>query len=389
MNPWKGLKGLPRGIWMLSLSTLVNRLGTMVMFFLTLYLVQGRGWRPEEAATAMALYGLGALAASPISGRLADRLGHRRILAWSLFTSALAILVIPYLHARIVLFPLIALWSALNQAFWPASMALITDMATPEQRKQAFVLHRLASNLGIAIGPAVGGIIAHYSFTALFWIDGITTLLGLIVLLVWVPATIRETHEGTASLSGWRDTRLLLFLLATVPAILVFTQIHGALPLWVSRDLGHGTRLFGLVFTLNTGLILLLEVALNTRLAAWTHGHQLGLGAMLIALGFGLTGFAKPYSILVMSVVFWSLGEMIFLPASSDAVAAMAPRDRRGEYMGLYSMTWTVALSLGPWLGLLTYAKLGPQILWAACGAVALISSLTLHRFKAHGGNAT
>ncbi|MDP2874645.1 MAG: MFS transporter [Holophaga sp.] len=383
MNPWKGLKGLPRIIWMLALSTLVNRLGTMVMFFLTLYLVQGRGWRAEDAAVAMALYGLGALAASPISGRLADRVGHRRVLAWSLFTSAIAVILIPYVHSRALLYPLIALWSALNQAFWPASMALITDMAGPEQRKQAFVLHRLASNLGIAIGPAVGGVMAHYSYTSIFWIDGITTLLGLGVLLLWVPTTVQERHSGTASISGWKDTRLLLLLLGMLPAILVFTQLHGGLPLWISRDLEHGTRMFGLAFTFNTLLILLLEVALNTRVAAWTHGHQLALGAVLMAVGFGLTGFAKPISMLAFTVMIWSLGEMIFLPASSDAVAAMAPPDRRGEYMGLYSMTWTLAITLGPWLGLLTYAKLGPMFLWMACGVVALISSVSLVRFKA------
>ena len=384
MNPWIGLQGLPRCIWMLALSTLVNRLGTMVMFFLALYLVQSQGWRAEEAATAMALYGLGALAVSPLSGRLADRLGHHRVLAWSLFTSALAILAIPYVHSKALLYPLIALWSALNQAFWPASMALITDMARPDQRKQAFVLHRLASNLGLAIGPAVGGIIAHHSFIALFWLDGITTLFGLVVLLAWVPAGVLQgTQEGAMSLNGWRDRRLLLLLLGMLPAILVFTQIHGALPLWVSRDLGHGTRIFGLVFTFNTLLILLLEAALNTRVAAWTHGHQLALGAVLIALGFGLTGFAKPLPVLALSVLIWSLGEMVLLPASSDAVAALAPADRRGEYMGLYSMTWTLALTLGPWLGLLTYAKLGPSWLWGGCAIVAALSSASVVRFRA------
>lgn len=384
MNPWQGLKGLPRSIWMLSLSTLINRVGTMVMFFLTLYLVQGRGWREEEAATAMAVYGFGALVASPFSGRLADRIGHRRLLAWSLFTSALTILLIPYTGPRVLLYPLIFLWSALTQAFWPASMALITGLATPEQRKQAFVLHRLASNLGIAVGPALGGFLAHYSYTSIFWIDGLTTLFGLVVLLAWVPDSPVDSHEGPPSGSGWRDRRLLGLLLGLLPAILVFTQIHGTLPLWISRDLHHGTRMFGLVFTFNTLLILLLEVAINTRMAFWTHGHQLALGALLIALGFGLTAFAGPLPLLALSVIIWSVGEMILLPASTDAAAALAPADRRGEYMGLYSMTWTLALTLGPWLGLLTYARLGPSFLWGGCAVVALMSTGGLWRFRAN-----
>lgn len=383
MNPWKGLQGLPRSIWMLSLSTLINRMGTMVMFFLTLYLVQGRGWRTEEAATAMALYGLGSLVASPFSGRLGDKFGHRRLLGWSLGCSALTVLLLPYASSRALFLPLVFVWSALTQAFWPASMALITDLSPPELRKQAFVLHRLASNLGLAVGPALGGFLAHVSYPALFWIDGLTTLAGLAVLVLWVPGSAPAVAPESPSLSGWQDRRLLLLLCGLLPAILVFTQIHGTLPLWIGRDLGHGPRLFGLVFSFNTFLILLLEVALNLRLAAWSHGHQLGLGALLIALGFGLTGFGASLGLLAFSVTLWTLGEMVLLPASSDAVAALAPPDRRGEYMGLYSLTWTVALSLGPWLGLITYARLSPQALWPLSGLVAALSVALLWRFRA------
>ncbi len=381
MNPWKGLSGLPRCIWMLALSTLINRLGTMVMFFMTLYLVQGRGWKEAEAATAMLLYGLGALAVSPFSGRLADRMGHRRLLAWSLVSSALVLMLIPWAGSKALFYPLVVLWSALNQAFWPASGALIADLTAPEQRKQAFVLHRLASNLGIALGPAAGGLIAQHSFRALFWIDGLTTLLGAAVLVAWVPATAVVAHEG-GSLSGWRDRNLLFLLLGLLPVTLVFTQIHGSLPLWVSRDLAYGPRIFGLVFTLNTVLILLLEVALNTRLANWRPGRQLALGSLLIAMGFGFTGLAQTLPLLALTVIAWSLGEMILLPASSEAVASLAPADRRGEYMGLYSLSWTLGMTLGPGLGLLIYAGSGPRVLWPACGAFALLSTFALARFR-------
>lgn len=220
-------------------------------------------------------------------------------------------------------------------------MALITGLATPEQ--QAFVLHRLASNLGIAVGPALGGFLAHYSYTSIFgsmasrpssawscfW-PGCPTLR-------WIPM------QGPPSGSGcWRDWRLLGLLLWVTRPSLVFTQIHGTLPLWISRDLHHGTRMFGLVFTFNTILILLLEVAINTRMAFWTHGHQLALGALLIASA-SASLLAGPLPLLALSVIVWSLGEMILLPASTDAAAALAPADRRGEYMG------SLSLRPGPW----------------------------------------
>ncbi len=367
-------------MWVLALSTLVNRMGTMVVFFLALYLVGARGWTEAQAATALAVYGLGALAASPFSGWFADRFGHRFTLALSLGLSAALLLLLPSVPTRPLLLATIALWSAATQAYYPASMALITDLVAPSCRKQAFVLHRLASNLGISVGPALGGFIAHRSFDALFWIDGLTTALGLAVLLAFVPSPAPEPAPALPTLSGWRDRRLLWLLAALLPATAVFTQIHGALPLWVVQGLGRGTQVFGLLFTLNTVLILLLEVAVNHRLAHWSHGSQLALGAALIALGFGSLAVMRPLPLLILATVAWSLGEMIFLPASTDAVAALAPPDRRGQYLGLYSLVWTLALTVGPWLGLVVYAHGGPWALWGGCAVVGLATAAMAFR---------
>nr|WP_320130973.1 MFS transporter [uncultured Holophaga sp.] len=381
MNPWRGLEGLPRGAWMLALSTLVNRCGTMVLFFLTLYLIQELHWSPREASAALALSGGASLAAGLFTGQLADRMGHHRTLALSLLGSGLLLAVMPLVHNRPLLLGSIALWSAFSQAFWPSSMALLTGMANSAQRKQAFVLHRLAGNLGIAVGPALGGLLAHWSFRSLFWVDAFTTLAGLGVLLMGVPPLQEGPPGGTRSSTAWKDRRLLLLLAGLLPATLVFTQIHGSLPLWISRDLGYGTAVYGLIFTLNTLLIVLLEVALNQAVASWPHRRQMALGALLLALGFGLTGFGRPLGLLMVWVVLWSLGEMVLLPAASDAVAALAPGDRRGEYMGLYSLTWTLAMTLGPSLGLLGYGHLG-SLFWPLCGVVALGGAALLGRLQ-------
>lgn len=378
MNPWKGLKGLPHSLWLLCLSTLVNRLGTMVIFFLALYLVQARGWTASEAATALAVYGAGSMAAGPFSGSLADRLGHRRTLTWSLVLSGALMVALPHVQPRGAFLGLVGLWSALNQAYWPASMALLADLAPEGKRQQGFVLHRMAANLGLAIGPALGGILAKHTYTALFWVDGLTTLLGALVLVLGVPEGPRPTPSPGSTRPAWRDPRLTLLLLAMLPAVMVFNQLMGALPLWISQDLGHGPRMFGLVFTLNTLLILLFEAAVNHRTTRWTHGAQLGLGALLIALGFGTTGWATGLPFLAITVALWTFGEMVLLPATSETVAVLAPASQRGEYMGLYSFAWTVALTLGPWLGLKARPHLVPSLFWGLCGLVATASALAM-----------
>lgn len=387
MNPWRGLRGLPRAVWLVCASTLVNRLGTMALPFLVLYLTEGRKWTPEEAGFGMMVYGAGALAAGPFSGRLADRLGHVHVLKASLWTSGALLLVLPLATTKPMLFALIFLWAGLTQAFWPSAMALLAGLAAPEQRKAVFALHRLAVNLGMAVGPALGGFIAHRSYAWVFWTDGLSTLAGaaLLSLLLKLPAAEPRRADLPPGQSPWRDRHLALLLVPFLPLLMVFFQIEGTLPLWVVRDLGLGSRFYGLLFTVNTLLIVALEVALNLGMAGWSHGRQLFAGALCFAFGFGLTAWATGHASLIITTVVWTFGEMILFPAMSDAVAALAPPDRRGEYMGLLSLTFAAALALGPWLGVMAYAKAGPRAVWLGTFAVSAAAGVALARFRAPG----
>lgn len=387
MNPWRGLQGLPRDVWLVCISTLINRLGTMALPFLVLYLTEGRRWTPAEAGYGMMVYGAGALVAGPFSGRLADRLGHVHVLKASLWSSGTLLLVLPFATTKPLLFALIFLWAGLTQAFWPSAMALLTGLAAPERRKAVFALHRLAVNLGMAVGPAMGGLIAHHSYRWVFWTDGITTLAGAVMLSLVLKAAPAPAvpHGHARGQSPWRDRHLAYLLLPFIPMLMVFFQIEGTLPLWVVRDLGLGSRFFGLLFTVNTLLIVLFEVPLNLAMAHWPHGRQLFIGSLCLALGFGLTAWATGYTTLILTTVIWTFGEMILFPAMSDAVATLAPPDRRGEYMGLLSLTFAAGLALGPWLGVLTYAKAGPRAVWLATFAIAGGAGLLLVRFRTPG----
>jgi MFS family permease len=236
----------------------------------------------------------------------------------------------------------------------------------------------------MAVGPALGGFIAHHSYRWVFWTDGLSTLLGALVLTLFLKSPIRIPlpQDHLRGQSPWQDRHLALLLLPFIPLLMVFFQIEGTLPLWVVSDLGLGSRFYGLLFTVNTLVIVLLEVALNLALARWPHGRQIFLGALCLALGFGLTAFARGHVLLIVTTVVWTFGEMILFPAMSDAVATLAPPDRRGEYMGLLSLCFAAALALGPWLGVLGYARFGPQAVWLACFPVCLGAGLLLLRFR-------
>lgn len=394
-NPWRGLYGLRREVWYIFATMLINRLGTMALPFLVLYLTRSMGFTAEKASLAVAVYGAVALVVSPLSGRLCDKVGALRVMKVSLLSSGAVLLLFPLARGYWAVLAAIALWALTNEAFRPANMALLTHLATPEQRKPAFALNRLAVNMGMSVGPAVGGFLAMISFHSLFWVNGATSILAgaLLSFLTWrQPEGAGNVQGGEAvgspgrprSLSGFANGRFIFFLLALMPAVLVFFQLNAAFPLYLVRNLKLPESAFGFVFTLNTIIIVLIEIPLNTAMAHWPHRWALALGTLLTGIGFGAVAFAASFWGVAATVVIWTFGEMITFPGSSAAVADMSPPDRRGEYMGLYTMSFGVAFAVGPWLGTLVLTHLGSAALWAGAFAMGCLSALLMTQVRVH-----
>lgn len=360
----------------------------MVLPFLTLYLTVDRRYSPGTAGLALTIYGIAAIVIAPISGRLSDRLGGLRIVKLSLFLSGLLLLVFPFAQSLIAILVMTAVWALVNEAFRPPSMAIIGDLAAPAQRKAAFALSRLAINLGMSIGPVIGGFLAMRSFRLLFYADATTALMAglLLVLVPWrtgkpsgvnqpeVEPAVNGTSAPVAYTSVLKDRRFLYFLAAMVPVELVFFQSLAAMPLFLVGDLHYTAASFGAVLALNSVLIIVVEVPLNAAMADWPHRHALALGALLVGLGFaGLVFGGVGVGWVAATVVVWTFGEMILLPASSAYVSDIAPPSRSGAYMGLYTMGFSVAFAIGPFLGVKVMETFGPRFVWIGsfiCGCV-------------------
>src|SRR5678815_4221761 len=177
-----------------------------------------------------------------------------------------------------------------------------------------------------------------------------------------------------------RDRRYVIVCL--LPVLLVFFQHEGAMPVWMVEQLGMPTQNFGLIFTINTVLIVFLEVRLNGMTAHWSPARALSVGSALCTVGFGALAFLTSYWGIVLTVVIWTFGEMILFPSTATYVSELAPPGRRGEYMGFYSMTFGIGFTLGPWAGLNVLEAPGARTLWLACLAVGPPSTLLLARIR-------
>ena len=388
LNPYRGLRGLPADVWVIAATTLVNRAGMMAVPFLVLYLTSYLGVSAAVAGLAISAYGVGGLVTAPIAGRLADRVGPFVVLRASLALTGVVLLVIPLAKNFIVVLGLTFLWAVVADAARPATMSVLTGSTPPEQRKAAIAVNRLAVNLGMSIGPAVGGFLAVVSFPLLFVVDGLTSLAAAGVLtvllarnrhLLVVPPGPRSVQPATrrsrfAPSLVWRDRAAMLFFATALLVNIVFSQHQGAMPLYLVRDLHYRESFYGGLFVLNTLLIVALEVPLNIAMAHWTTRVSLGLAIVLIAVGFGALAGATTTIPIAITVVLWTFGEMIFFPTSVAYVAELAPPGMTGEYMGMFSGAMSLALIIGPWLGTFLLDRVGAPTTWATmfvCGLSA------------------
>lgn len=385
MNLWKSLKGLPRDVWILSIAALINRAGMMVLPFLVLYLTNELGFTASRAGIMLSVYGFGSFVAAPISGRLTDRIGPLPVMRASLLMTAVLLFVYPHVRSFAALTVVTFIWALSADLFRPASMVLIADVVPVDKLKPAYALYRLAINVGMSVGPAAAGFIAARAIRWIFIADAATSFAAAIVLIVTAFNAVHKKSDEEYSASPWKllvldDKRMIPFLFASMLFGVVFYQIDGPLPLFLVDDLHQSPAFYGLLFTLNTVMIVFMEVPLNAATSHWAHWKALALGALLTAIGSGMFGFASGAPLVVAGMAVWTFGEMMFFPQASAYVAEIAPQHRRGQYMGAYAISFGFAFVIAPWLGTSSYARFGGKSLWIAVFVVGFVAAFILTR---------
>jgi predicted MFS family arabinose efflux permease len=352
----------------------------MVMPFLLLFLVEERGFTTTEAGQTLALYGVAAMVASYAGGRLCDRFGAVRILKASLLLTGFAFLALGQTRGRLAISGMVILLALVGEVFRAANLTALTAASAPRERSRSIALMRLAINAGMAVGPSVGGLLAAYGYDWLFVADGVTSILAAGLLQIAFPGRPAPVAPPAANApdapprrSAFRDRPLLailglMFLLNTVTF-----QIAGTFPLSLRDLYGFSKAWIGLTLGVNTLIIILFEMVLVHSLARRDPLKVAAAGAVLFCGGLALLPFGRGFGYLACTVVIWTLGEMLVFPLVTSAVAARAPEESGGTYMGLLSLSFAAAFVVAPLVGTWAYEQLGPRALWLGCGAVGLL----------------
>ena len=373
----EAFSGLSRSAWLLSLATLINRSGTMVMPFLLLFLVEKRGFTTTQAGETLALYGLAAMVSSYMGGRLCDRFGPMRVIKLSLFLTGVGFLALGRVQGRPAILTTVVLLSLVAEVFRSANLAALTSVSDPGERTRSIALMRLAINLGMTLGPSVGGFLAYYDYGWLFMVDGGTSILAAVLLQFAFP-TERAAAPAPAAVrakaaSPFRDLPTMAILSLMFLLNIVTFQVAGTYTLSLKELFGFSEARIGLVLAVNTFIIILVEMVLVHSLARRDPLKVSAAGAMLFCAGLGLLPYGRGFAWVVLTVVVWTIGEMLVFPIVTSAVADRAPEESRGTYMGLLNFSFASAFVVAPLVGTWTYQHLGARVLWTACGAMGVL----------------
>ena len=376
------LRRLPRTVQILVAGTFVNRLGSMIVPYLTLVLNRELHLTETETGLLVSAYGAGTIVAMLAGGQLTDRLGRRRTLLLSLLGSGTLAVAMGLSPSVGVFAPLLIAFAFLADLYRPASSAIIADLLPSADRALGFAALRMAINLGFGFGVMAGGLLADVSWRLLFWADGATTLLFAALVYLRVPETRHETPVAATAVSGhpMRDGVFVLLMLSTFVYCLAFYADFIVLPLTVTKSAGYPAYVFGLVVSVNGFLIAACELTMVDWLRRFRRLRVAAVGVLTTALGLGIMGLVMHWAGFVVAMILVTIGEILTLPQQSAFVTDWAPPEMRGRYLGTASASWGLGAAVAPIVLLPLHAQLSEAAFWGVLGLLILPScALLMH----------
>lgn len=381
-------KGFSREIWILTIITFINRAGTMVLPFLSKYLKEDLGFSYGQVGWIMVCFGVGSMLGSWLGGKLSDKIGFYKIMIFSLLTSGLMFFVIQYITSFIGL--CISMFAIMTVAdmYRPAMFVSIGAYAKPENRTRALTLVRLAINLGFAAGPAMGGlIIMNIGYRGLFWADGITCIIAILIFWLKVkekkksPFTDKEHPGEVLTHSVFRDKPFWLFLFTCLVSGILFFQVFTTIPLYHREQFNLTELQTGLLLTMNGVLVFFCEMPIVSYVERKKINKVkvVAFGCFLMAISMFLMLFNTWVGILTIMMVFMTFAEMFAFPFSNSVALSRAPKGHEGRYMAIYTMSFSLAHILSAKVGMEIieyYKKDGYQMNWLYMGLLGLIGCI-------------
>jgi predicted MFS family arabinose efflux permease len=376
--------GLSRRIWLLAVVMLINRCGTMVLAFMTLY-CNHRGYTEIQGGFAVAVYGIGSLVGAFIGGRISDKFGFYTVQLAALFGGGIMFIILGQMDSYLTICIGVFFTSMINEAFRPANSTAIAFYSTPENRTQSFSLIRLAINLGWGIGSALAGILASLSYQLLFWVDGLTNIAaGIMLLLILPKVSLQQQHATThsndvKSKGPFQDKTFMIFTLFMLLFATCFFQLFTTVPLYFKEGLYLSEFWIGIIMAMNGIVIALFEMVIVFKLERSRPYLKLMMyGTLLLAVSYFMLNIPLASGFILASAVILmvTIAEIVAMPFMNSYYIARTTTANRGQYAAIYTMAWSSAQVIGSLTGTQIAHSLSYTYLWWILGLICIIAAL-------------
>ncbi len=377
--------GLSKSVWLLSAVTFINRSGTMVIPFLSVYLTAQKGFSLGDAGMTMLFFGLGSFAGSFLGGYLTDKIGYYSVLFWSLFLGGFLFVVLGYVDSLWGIWATVFVLSTIGDSFRPATMTAVGVYSRPENRTRSFSLMRMAINLGWSVGPAAGGLlIATLGYDMLFWADGLTCIGAALFFRFMLKPKKKVESAGETEVepvkkqkapSAYKDKTYLVFLAMTTIGSLIFMQLISTLPVFYNQEMHLSEAEIGGLLALNGLLIVLVEMPLIFTLERKFNGlDSIAWGVLMYGFSYLVFNLVPAgMFVAIVSMIALSFGEIFNMPFTNTYAMSRATDENRGQYMGLFSMSFSLAHIVGPAVSFKVAELWGFGTLWYILAGLSVL----------------
>lgn len=383
--------GLSRETWLLSFIILINRAGTMVVPFMSMYITQNMHRSVADAGIVITLFGVGSVLGSAAGGYLIDKIGFRPVQIVASITGGILFILFGMVEHFTTLCALTVAMSFVAESFRPANVAAIAAYSTSANLTRSYSLNRLAMNIGWAVGSSMAGILAAINYHLLFWVEGIAYILvGLLVIALLPRAHEAQGKTVTATrpvkrMSPWKDPFLLRFWILATLYTTCFILMFRLVPVFWKEELHINESVIGLLLGLNGVIIALFEMVL---VGHWERKqrHVYYIVAGVVATGVGYLCLTLPgmpaLFIATAAVLFLTFGEMMAMPFINTVVMQRADEQNRGKYAATFALSWSVANIIGPVGGALVVMQGGYVLLWGILAGLCVVCAFIFNRLR-------
>ncbi len=375
----------------------IDAIGGGVILPLLPFYSQHFGASPLVIGLLIASFSVCQFLAAPWLGKLSDRFGRKRVLIVSQLGTCLSLLILATANSLWLVF-VARILDGLTSGNISVAAAYAVDHSSPKVRKQAIGIVSAAIGTGMMIGPALSGVLAHFSFAAPVWGAAVLSAISVFASALFLQ---QDPAKGATSTGAPKPMTFRLLLqvpdiLSVLGVLLAFYLVFGmytsqfALFLQARfswHGVAFGPREVGFAFTAAGGINIFVQLfAMKWAERAFTERRLILISLGLLAAGFGGLGMTNNLPGLIVATVAASLGASFARPSLISGLTHATPPRQQGAVMGLNASLMATGNVVGPllagllidhgaytgWTFLLCFGAIASAV------AVALLTQLNL-----------